>query len=76
MTEEEILEKFKIFGENVRKYRLQKNLTIKELSEKTDITEKYLNRIENGIAKRLNVSHIFDIAHALGVFPHELCEGI
>ena len=76
MTEQEILEKFRIFGKNVRKYRLQKKMTISELSEKTGITEKHLNRIENGTAKRLNVSHIFNLAKSMGILQHELCEGI
>lgn len=76
MEEEKVLEKFRIFGENVRKYRLQKIMTIKELSEKTGITERHLNRIENGTAKRLNVSHIFNLAKSLGILPHELCKGI
>lgn len=74
VTEEEILEKFKIFGRNIQKYRNKKGLTIKELSLRTGITERQLKRIELGIAKRVNVSHIFKVAKGLEILPHELCE--
>ena len=33
MNDNELLEKFKIFGENARKNREKSNMTIKELSE-------------------------------------------
>ena len=69
-------EEFKIFGSNVKKYRKSKGLSIKELSAKTGITERHLTRIEQGIAKRVNVSHIFILAEGLNIPPHMLCEGI
>ena len=44
MNDNELLEKFKIFGENVRKNRDKLNMTIKELSDKTGIREQYLKK--------------------------------
>ena len=69
-------EEFKIFGNNVKKYRESKRLSIKELSDKTGITVRHLTRIEQGIARRVNVSHIFILAEGLKIPPHKLCEGI
>ncbi len=76
MTEEEILEKFKIFGQNIRKIREGKGLTIQELALQTGIKEKYLKKMENGKAKRISMSHIYDIANCLNILPGDLCEGI
>lgn len=57
------------FGEEVKNIRKDKKMTLKELSERSKITESYLSRIENGkrgiphpetvkrIAKGLSVSH-------------------
>ena len=76
ITEEEILEKIKIFGKTVRKIRESRGITIKELSEKTGSTEQYVIKIENGTARKMSVSRIFDISRGLGVSPYELCENI
>ncbi len=76
MNNEECGNEFEIFGNNVKKYRESKGLSIKELSDKTGITERYLTRIEQGIARRVNVSHIFILAEGLKIQPHKLCEGI
>lgn len=76
MQNEECKNKLKIFGNNVRKYRESKGLSIKELSDKTKITERHLTRIEQGVAKRVNVSHIYILAEGLKIQPHKLCEGI
>ena len=76
MNNEECGNEFKIFGNNVKKYRESKGLSIKELSDKTGITERYLTRIEQGIARRVNVSHIFILAEGLKIQPHKLCDGI
>ena len=76
MQNEEYENEFKIFGINVRKYRESKGLSIKELSAKTGISERHLTRIEQGVARRVNVSHIFILAEGLKTPPHMLCEGI
>ena len=76
IMEDKYYKQFKIFGENVRKVRLEKGITLKELSEKTKISEKYLNRIEEGNARRLSTYHLYIISQGLRVLPHVLCENI
>ena len=50
-------------------------MTIKELSEKTGISERYLEKIENGVYIDISTLHLFKLADGLGIAPHELCEG-
>ena len=76
MTDKEFLEKFKIFGENVRKNREKANMTTKELSEKTGISEDYIKKIEIGSLKDMSSSKVFILANALAIPPYMLCEGI
>ena len=73
LTEEEFLKKF---GENIRKFREERNITIEELSTITGIRAQYLKRIELGTAKGLNVDHIFIFADAFNLKPHEIVKGL
>ena len=73
LTEEEF---FKKFGENIREFREERNMTLEDLSIITDIKAQYLKRIELGTAKRLNVSHIFIFAEAFKIKPHEVVKGL
>ena len=57
----------KILGKNIQKIRISKNISIKEMSEKTGIREKYLKKIEKGEAIGITTSKIFLIADALSV---------
>ena len=66
----------KILGENIQRIRLQKNLSLNEISIKTKISKEYLKKIENGLAKRVNMHHLFIIAEALSIKPHKLVEKI
>ena len=63
----ETMKILKILGNNVQKIRLKKNISIKEMSEKTGIREKYLKKIEKGEAMGITTSKIFLIAEALSV---------
>lgn len=58
---------FKNLGENVQEIRQSKNISIKEVSEKTGIREEYLKKIEKGEAFGITTSIIFVIADALSV---------
>ena len=73
LTEEEF---FKKFGENIREFREERNMTIEELSTITGIRTQYLKRIELGTARRLNTSHIFIFAEVFNIKPHEIVNGI
>ena len=48
MKNEELIDISKLFGENLRKIRKEANLTQDELSEKLDISQKHLSKIETG----------------------------
>lgn len=65
--DEEAINIIKNLGSNVQKIRQSKNISIKELSEKTGIREKYLKKIEKGEAMGITTSKIFLIADALSV---------
>ena len=48
--DEKIKQDFILLGQHIRKLREEKNLTIKELSQKTGIRPQYLQKIEAGLA--------------------------
>jgi transcriptional regulator with XRE-family HTH domain len=56
---------------NIRKYRLEKNLTIQELANLLDVDYSQIGRMERGVVNP-NVSIIFDIAKVLEVEPATL----
>ena len=61
-------------GKRIKEQREKRQITIKELSEKTGIRAEYLKKIENGKATGIRFSHIFIIAHALKTKAYKLCE--
>lgn len=71
MTKQEI---FELFGQNITKLRKQNNMSLEELSEKTNISIKYLSCIENATARRIRFDHIIFISKALNVAIHNLFE--
>ena len=73
LTEEEF---FKKFGENIREFREERNMTLEDLSIITGIKAQYLKRIELGTAKRVHASHIFIFAEAFKIKPHEFVKGL
>ena len=74
LTEEE--EFLKKFGENIRKFREERNMTTDELSIITGIREQYFKRIEADKAKRLNIEHLFIFSEAFKLKPHEIVNGL
>jgi len=61
----------KIFGANVKKYRIKHELTMENLAEKIDINYQNLSKIENG--KGFVTADTFEkICDALGVKPEQL----
>lgn len=63
---------YRLVGKNVKKYRLEKGLSIKELSEKSHVSEKYLMKIENCEAKKLILTKSISIADAMNIYVREL----
>ena len=63
----EIGDVHELVSENLRKYRLAQNLTIKELSQKSGVNQRFIERIENKLAKRVLISKLFVIAESLNI---------
>lgn len=72
-TDFEIL---KILGKNIQTARCNNKISLKELSNKTQIRLQYLRKIEKGVAIGISTGHIFKIAEALKIKPSELLMGI
>ena len=64
--DEHFLDTCRKLGNNIQKFREKKQMTIKELSEKTGIRKEYLRKIEDGKAYGvLFDKHLLKIAIAL-----------
>lgn len=61
----------KALGENIRKIRLQKEMTQEELAHRADLDYSYINQIENG-KRNPSMEAINSIAKALGVQAKDL----
>ena len=62
------------FGQIVQNLRIERNMSIKELSEKTKIRKVYLEKIEAGKAIGLSTRYVFVFADVFNIEPHELLE--
>lgn len=60
-------------GQNVRKYRILKGLTIVKLSEECDVEYSTISKIERGLINT-TISMIVLIAKALTISPSQLLE--
>lgn len=67
---------YRNFGENIRKFREERNMRIEELSVITGIRKEYLKKIEAGKACKLNSGYIFIFAKAFKIKPHEVVTGL
>jgi transcriptional regulator with XRE-family HTH domain len=54
-------------AKNLKKYRLQKNISQMELAEKAGMHFTYYSQIERGIRRDISVRRLKDITDALGV---------
>ena len=61
-----------ILGQNIRKYRLQKGWSQKQLSDAVNIDRAEISRIENGERGALSCTMLRRFAKALGVSMDEL----
>ena len=60
-------------AKNIKRYRLEKNLTIQELANLIDVDYSQIGRMERGVVNP-NISIIFDIADALNLEPKKLLD--
>lgn len=61
----------KLFGESLRRYRIDQGLSQETLAEKARIDRSYLGAIERG-QHNLTLTNIIKLADALGINPHDL----
>jgi len=61
----------KLFGTNIKKYRIQKNITQQELAEKLKMSTVFVSRLENG-KYGVQFKNIITIANALEIDPYLL----
>lgn len=59
-------------GNNIRKYRTESSMTLKELAEKIGLTEATVQKYESGNIKNVSAEMIEKIADALGTRPEKI----
>lgn len=60
-----------IFGKNLRRHRMEKNLSQERLAELCDLHRTYISDIERG-QRNISLGNIEKIATALSIKPYEL----
>jgi transcriptional regulator with XRE-family HTH domain len=63
----------KIIGENVKKYRLERDLTQESLANLSGIDWSTISRLERGVVNT-SISVVFALADALKIKPSQLLE--
>ena len=64
-----------VVRKNIKKYRIEKNITQAELAEKADSTHDYIRQIEsNKVANTFSVQTLYDISVALDIEIGKLFE--
>jgi transcriptional regulator with XRE-family HTH domain len=63
-------------GKNMYKYRLEKNITMKALAEKSGVTVGILVNFENNGRLQVGISNLIRIAWALGVRVEDLLRDV
>lgn len=59
---------YAVVRKNIKKYRIEKNITQAELAEKADLTHDYIRQIEsNKVANTFSVQTLYDISVALDI---------
>lgn len=65
-----------MLGENIKKLRKLKNVSIKEVADLTGLTSSYLSMLENNKRKNPSSKTLEKIAYALGVSVEEIYIGL
>lgn len=69
------LKKSPYFGEILRAYRLENQLTQEQLSERVDVLRSFISSLENG-TRQPSFEMIFRLAKALDVTPGKLLDPV
>lgn len=73
MNEEERIKINKLFGENLKKIRIEKRLSLLKTDYQSDLNESNISKYENG-KRDLRLSTIIALAKALKIHPKELLD--
>lgn len=65
----------KLFGEVLRAYRLERQLTQEQLSERVDVIRPFISALENG-TRQPSLDMILRLAKALGTTPGKLLDPV
>lgn len=65
----------KLFGEVLRAYRLEQQLTQEQLSERVDVIRPFISALENG-TRQPSLAMILRLAKALGITPGKLVDAV
>jgi len=63
----------KLVGENIKKFRLQSNLTQEALANISGIDWSTISRLERGVVNT-SISVVFALSEAMGITPAQLME--
>lgn len=58
----------RLVGENVKRLRIERNLTQEQLAERSGFTQQYISDLERG-RRNPTVVSLLELAHALGSTP-------
>ncbi len=61
----------RVFGKNLRKYRMQSNLSQESLAERCGLHRTYISSVEC-FQRNISIENVQRIAQALGVEPYQL----
>lgn len=61
-------------GKNIKKYRSENKMTLKELAEKVGLTESTVQKYEAGNIKKIDIEMLKKLADALNTRPEKLTE--
>lgn len=61
----------KLFGLNVRKYRLERNLSQEKLAEKSGLHRTYISAVERA-ERSISLDNIEKLANSLNIEPYQL----
>ena len=73
MAKKDSTELKKLFGENLRRIRNSKKLSLLDVDYRCDLNESNISKIENGKSD-IQLSTIIELAKGLSIHPRELME--
>jgi len=73
MTKQELTSLKKKFGKNLQAIRLEKDMSLLDVSYNCDLDDSRINKIEHGKVN-ITIGTLFELAKGLGIEPSKLIE--